>query len=171
MADYRHGGHTLTDIKYHVVWITKYRYQVLRGDIALRTRELLREICAAREVSIIRGAVAPDHVHMLVACPPSLGPSKLVQYLKGRSSRKLQEEFPTLRKRYWGQHLFGLAATSVRRLVRLMRKQSNATSRLRPGKMTVEKALKSYLRLKCNSWQGLPSGGFSHNATFSRQQT
>lgn len=106
MADYRHGGHTLTDIKYHVVWITKYRYQVLRGDIALRTRELLREICAAREVSIIRGAVAPDHVHMLVACPPSLGPSKLVQYLKGRSSRKLQEECPTLRKGYWGQHLW-----------------------------------------------------------------
>ena len=106
MADYRTGGHTLYDIKYHLVWITKYRYPVIRGDIAERTRNLIREICAAREVSIVRGSVAPDHLHLLVACPPSLSPSKLVQYLKGRSSRKLQEEFPQLRKRYWGQHLW-----------------------------------------------------------------
>jgi putative transposase len=50
MVEYRKGGHTLYDIKYHLVWITKYRYQVLRGDIALRARDLIREICMAREV-------------------------------------------------------------------------------------------------------------------------
>lgn len=106
MVEYRKGGHTLYDIKYHLVWITKYRYQVLRGDIALRARDLIREICMAREVQIIRGSLAPDHVHILVSCPPSLSPSKLVQYVKGRSSHKLQREFPSLRKRYWGQHLW-----------------------------------------------------------------
>jgi len=106
MAEYRKGGHTLYDIKYHLVWITKYRYQVLRGDIALRARDLIREICMSREVQIIRGSLAPDHVHILVSCPPSLSPSKLVQYIKGRSSHKLQREFPRLRKRYWGQHLW-----------------------------------------------------------------
>ena len=66
----------------------------------------LRQICAAREVTIIRGAVSPDHVHMLVVAPPQLSPSKLVQFLKRRSSRMLQREFPALRKRYWGQHLW-----------------------------------------------------------------
>ena len=106
MAEYRHDGQAVYDIKYHLVWITKYRYKILRGRVAERARELIRQSCEAREVVIVRGAVSPDHVHMLVSAPPRLSPSKLVQYLKGRSSRRLQDEFPELRKRYWGQHLW-----------------------------------------------------------------
>ena len=106
MVEYRHSAHAVWDIKYHLVWITKYRYKVLRGEVAERARDLLRQICQAREVVIIRGAVSPDHIHMLVSSPAPLAPAKLVQYLKGRSSRRLQEEFPHLRKRYWGQHLW-----------------------------------------------------------------
>ena len=106
MGEYRYAGHAVTDLKYHMVWITKDRYQVLRGDVAEGARELIRQICAAREVTIIRGAVSPDHIHMLVAAPPQISPSKLVQFIKGRSSRLLQQEFPALRKRYWGQHLW-----------------------------------------------------------------
>jgi putative transposase len=89
-------------VKYHLIWITKYRYKVPRGEVAERARELIRQICQAREVSIIRGAISPDHIHMLVAAPPQLAPAKLVQYIKGRSSRRLQEEFPHLRKRVMG---------------------------------------------------------------------
>jgi len=106
MGEYRFSGHAVWDIKYHLIWITKYRYKVLRGEVAERARDVIRQICQAREVSIIRGAISPDHVHMLVAVPPQLAPAKLVQYVKGRSSRRLQEEFPNLRKRYWGQHLW-----------------------------------------------------------------
>ena len=106
MVEYRHSAHAVWDIKYHLVWITKYRYKVLRGEVAERARDLLRQICQAREVVIIGGAVSPDHIHMLVSSPAHLAPAKLVQYLKGRSSRRLQEEFPHLRKRYWGQHLW-----------------------------------------------------------------
>ena len=80
------------DIKYHGVWITRYRYKVLRGEVAERARELLRQICAAREVRIVRGAISPDHIHMLVVVPPHLAPAKLVQFLKGRSSRLLQRK-------------------------------------------------------------------------------
>jgi putative transposase len=106
MAEYRHSAHAVYDLKYHVVWITKYRYKVLRGRIAERARDLIRQTCEARGVAIVRGAVSPDHVHMLLAAPPELSPAKLVQYIKGRSSRRLQDEFPELRKRYWGQHLW-----------------------------------------------------------------
>jgi putative transposase len=106
VAEYRTSAHALSDIKYHIVWITKYRYKVLRGDVAERARDLIRQICESRELKIIRGAVSPDHIHILVAAPPHLAPSKIVQYIKGRSSRRLQEEFPALRKRYWGQHLW-----------------------------------------------------------------
>src|SRR3954451_1028557 len=105
MAEYRHSGHAVCDIKYHLVWITKYRYKILRGEVAERARDLIRQICHAREVVIVRGSVSPDHIHMLVSTPAHMAPSKLVQYIKGRSSRRLQEEFPNLRKRYWGQHL------------------------------------------------------------------
>ena len=88
MTEYRHSAHAVWDIKYHLVWITKYRYKVLRGEVAERARDLLRQICQAREVVIIRRAVSPDHIHMLVSSPAHLSPAKLVQYLKGRSSRR-----------------------------------------------------------------------------------
>ena len=106
MTNYRNGGHTVYEIKYHFVWITKYRYKILRGNIALRLRELLRQGCEAKEIQVIRGSISKDHVHMLLSCPATLAPSKIVQYLKGRSSRLLQEEFPDLKKRYWGQHMW-----------------------------------------------------------------
>lgn len=106
MAEYRKGNHTVHDIKYHFVWITKYRYHVLKGPIAHRLRELLRQGCESRDMTIIKGAIRPDHVHLLISCPPQLSPSKIVQYLKGRSSRLIQDEFTQLKQRYWGQHLW-----------------------------------------------------------------
>ena len=106
MAEYRHSAHAVFDLKYHVIWCTKYRYKILRGRVAERARDLIRQICEARDVVIIRGAVSPDHVHLLLSAPPILSPAKMVQYIKGRSSRHLQAEFADLRKRYWGQHLW-----------------------------------------------------------------
>ena len=106
MAEYRRSAHAVFDLKYHLVWITKYRFKVLRGRVAERARDLIRQCCEAREVVIIRGAVSPDHIHMLVSAPSHLAPAKMVQFIKGRSSRRLQEEFPELRKRYWGQHMW-----------------------------------------------------------------
>ncbi|WP_066495562.1 IS200/IS605 family transposase [Abyssisolibacter fermentans] len=94
------------NIKYHIIWVTKYRYKVLVKPISIRLRDLIIQGCEARNIKIIKGSVGKDHVHMLVSCPPNLSPSKTVQYLKGRSSRLLQEQYPELRKRYWGQHLW-----------------------------------------------------------------
>lgn len=91
---------------YHIVWTTKYRYKVLRDKVAERLRELLKQGCSTLDITIIRGSVAREHVHMLISCPPTLAPSKIMQYLKGRSSKMLQEEFPEIKKRYWGQHLW-----------------------------------------------------------------
>src|SRR5262249_37821199 len=71
MAEYRHSAHATYDLKYHVIWITKYRYKILRGRLAERARDLIRQICQAREVVIIRGAVSPDHIHMLVCATAS----------------------------------------------------------------------------------------------------
>ena len=106
MTEYRHGPHTVYDIQYHMVWTTKYRYRIMTGEIGMRAREVLRQICMAREITILKGHVAADHVHMLVSAPPQIAPSKLAQALKGKSSWTLQQEYPTLKKRFWGQHLW-----------------------------------------------------------------
>ena len=106
MSEYRKGSHTRYDLKIHIVWITKYRKPVLRGMIAKRVRELIREICLANEVQIIKGHVSKDHVHLLVSYPPRLAVSKLVQYLKEKSSRKMLQEFTELKKKFWGQHIW-----------------------------------------------------------------
>jgi putative transposase len=106
MQDYKRGSHTIWDCKYYLVWVTKYRYPILVGDVGERTRELLREICRAHEMNIYAGAINWDHVHMLVSIPPQLSVSRAVQFLKGKSSHKLLSEYQALRKRYWGQHLW-----------------------------------------------------------------
>ena len=106
MAEYRQNAHAVYDVKYHMIWCTKYRKKILRGRIAERARDLIRQTCAARGVSIIRGAVSPDHIHLLLSAPPILAPAKLAQGIKGRSSRRMQTEFPELRKQYWGQHMW-----------------------------------------------------------------
>jgi len=104
--EYRQGSHTVYDIKYHVVWVTKYRYKVLTGEVAMRAREAIRQICMAREIKILKGHVSRDHVHLFVSCPPGLSVSRMMQYVKGKSSHVLQNEFSELRRRYWGQHLW-----------------------------------------------------------------
>ena len=108
MQYYRKTSHTTFDCTYHIVWITKYRYPVMVGDIATRVRDLVRQICAENQVEIVRGTVAKDHVHIYISVPPYLSISKLVQYLKGKTSRKIQQEFPELKKRYWGKHLWAI---------------------------------------------------------------
>jgi putative transposase len=79
---------------------------VLTGQVATRTREIIREICGANYVDIVTGSMSPDHIHLLISVPPSIAVAKIVQYIKGKSSRKLLMEFEVLRKRYWGQHLW-----------------------------------------------------------------
>ena len=108
MGYIKFSSHAVYDIQYHIVWTTKYRYKVLQGKIAERLRELLKQGCEARGMKIIRGSVGKDHVHMLISCPPTLAPCQIMQYLKGRSSKMLQEEFVELKKRYWGQHLWAV---------------------------------------------------------------
>lgn len=108
MNQYRRTSHTVFECTYHIVWITKYRYPVLIGDIGVRARDLVQQICRDNQVEIIRGRVARNHIHLHLSIPPYLSISKLVQYLKGVTSRKIQQQFPELRKRYWGKHLWAI---------------------------------------------------------------
>ncbi len=105
--EYRQGSHTKYKIEYHFVWVTKYRYAMLVGDLAIRVRELVRQTCERYEMQILRGVVSKDHVHILVSAPPDVSPSNIMRWVKGRTSRRIFEEFPRVKKRYWGPAFLG----------------------------------------------------------------
>ena len=105
MENYRKSSHTVYDLKYHLVWITKYRKKVLKGAVGERLRELVREICKSNDVEIIKGYVSQDHIHLFVSVPPHMSVSKLVQLIKGKTSIKIQQEFKVIQKEFWGRHL------------------------------------------------------------------
>ena len=104
----RHGSHTVSRLTAHIVWVTKYRYKVLKGDVQKRCRDLLVQICDAEDVRILKGVVSKDHVHMHIEYPPSKSISDLVKRMKGRTSRLLQAEYPDLQKQYWGKHFWAI---------------------------------------------------------------
>lgn len=106
MQNYRKTLHSTYDLKYHIVWITKYRKPVLTGLIAEKCRDLIREICKTNDVQILKGHVSKDHVHLFLSVPPNISISQLVQYLKGKSSRKMLFAFKELQKQFWGQHFW-----------------------------------------------------------------
>lgn len=105
---HRQGGHTVSRITAHIVWVTKYRYHVLVGDVQKRCRDILIQICDSEDVKILKGVVSKDHIHMHTEYSPKQSVSEIVKKLKGNSSRKLQMEFPELQKRYWGRHFWAI---------------------------------------------------------------
>ena len=113
MRHYRLGAHTKTDLKVHVIWIPKYRKPVLTGEVAIRVRDIVRTIAAEHELEIISGKVARDHVHVFVSYRPTQDVSQIMQWFKGISSRVLLQEFPRLRKQFWGRHLWARGYLAV----------------------------------------------------------
>ena len=106
MKEYRHGSHTVYQCHYHFVFIPKYRKPVLRGPVGEWLRELVREICKAYDIEILKGHVRPDHVHLLLSVPPTLSPSKVMNAIKGKSSNRLMRDFRSLSRQFWGRHLW-----------------------------------------------------------------
>lgn len=106
MTQYNNKSHTVYYHRYHIVWITKYRYKVLTYDIKKRVREIIALVAEELNIKIENGVISSDHIHIFANIPPHIKVSEFVQKAKGRSSKKIQEEFPILRKKYWGRHLW-----------------------------------------------------------------
>ena len=106
MTTYNFGAHCVYYHRFHIVCATKYRYKVLQGDIRERARTIIKQTCAELGVEIVDGVLAKDHVHMFLSVPPKHSISDVMRRIKGRSSRRLQQEFPALKKRYWGRHFW-----------------------------------------------------------------
>ena len=107
MTNYSKTSHTIYYHRYHIVWITKYRYRVLTFSMKKRVRELVAQVAEEQGISIENGVVSHDHIHIFVNIPPHIKVSEFVQKAKGRTSRRIQQEFPELRKTYWGKRMWG----------------------------------------------------------------
>jgi len=113
VKQYRIGAHTKFDLQVHLVWVPKYRKKVLTGQVAIRVRDVIRQVAQEHEVRIISGKVSSDHIHILVSYRPHQDVSMIMQWLKGISSRILLQEFAHLRKAFWGRHLWARGYLAV----------------------------------------------------------
>jgi len=103
---YWKGSHTKHRLMYHIIWLPKYRKRVLKGALAKRVKELLEECAEINDWNIEELNIQSDHVHVLAQLRPDISISKVVQLFKGKSSRIIRKEFPSLREFYWGNSLW-----------------------------------------------------------------
>jgi putative transposase len=95
-------AHTRYDLRYHFVFIPRYRKRVLTREIGKRVEGLIRFCCQIYEWEIYELAIEPDHVHLYLGCQPKWSPSVVMKKIKGGSSKKLKQLYPKLREIYWG---------------------------------------------------------------------
>jgi putative transposase len=100
-GDIRTGRHRVFLLHVHLVFVTKYRHQVFGPAHLERMKEIMRDVCADFRAELAEFNGEPGHVHLLVNSPPTAATSRLVNSLKGVSSRPLRQEFPDLRQHYW----------------------------------------------------------------------
>ena len=99
MDKFKSNNNIVFSSKYHVVWCPKYRRSVITGDVELRLKQIVREVCGELGAEIIEMETMPDHIHLLVEVDPQFGIHRLVKRIKGRSSRILRQEFKSLKSR------------------------------------------------------------------------
>lgn len=107
MKDYQKSSHAVYELKYHFVWITKYRYKILVGEIKEGLKQILAGLCDRYDIGLLEGEIMPEHVHLCLSAPPKYSPSEIMGRLKGKSALEMLRQFPELRKKYYGQHIWG----------------------------------------------------------------
>ena len=106
MGNFLKTSHVAYRCEYHFLWVPKYRYKVLVGEVRERLKDILTELCERQEITILGGAIKGDHVHLYLSVPPKHSPSHVVKILKGKSAEYLAREFPEMAKKYWGMHIW-----------------------------------------------------------------
>ena len=100
MERYRKTSHVIYECKYHFVWVPKYRFKVLEGEIWEELKKILERLCNWKEIVLIEGAIQRYHVHLYLSVPPKISPADVMKVLKGKSAEMLMKRFSELRKRY-----------------------------------------------------------------------
>jgi len=134
MAELRRTGHAVYELKYHFVFVPKYRRNVLKGSVAEKLKEVLKKVAEIYEFEIIEQEVKEDRVHIFLSMPPRYSPAEMVRIVKSISRNELYKEFPRLRKECWGYKLWAdgyfvravgekVVAEEIRRYIRYQRRE------------------------------------------------
>ncbi len=127
MKQFKRLAHAVWQCKYHVVWCPKYRYRILRGEIGLTVRDIIRQLCEWKKINILEGNIQIDHIHLVLEIPPKYSVSEAIGFLKGKSTIKVFDFHLELKRRYWGRHFWskgycvstvGLGEDQIRNYVR-----------------------------------------------------
>ena len=120
-------AHAVWDCKYHIVWCPKYRFRILKGEVAKSVIEIVQQLCEWKKLEVLEKNVQVDHVHLVLFIPPKYSVSEVVGFLKGKSAIKIFDRHIQLKKRYWGRHFWakgycvstvGLDEEKIRRYVK-----------------------------------------------------
>jgi putative transposase len=106
MSPVKRTSHAVYDLKYHLVWVPKYRKMILKGDLAKRVKEVFGEIAERYGFEIDTMEVKEDHVHLFLSAPPRYSPAVVVQILKSISAKMAFKEFPELKRQLWGREFW-----------------------------------------------------------------
>ena len=141
MSRFRKLSQTIWHCQYHIVWVPKYRYRVLEGEIAREVENLIRAFSQQMGCEIVELNVQIDHVHLLVMIPPKLSISDYMGALKGRTAIRILNQYRKLRQRpYWGNHFWskgycvdtvGLDSEMIRKYVKHQEKHERRTEQQR----------------------------------------
>ena len=102
----KRASHAVYNTQYHLVWAPKYRKRILRGDLREYVETIFLEIATANDFEIEAMDIAEEHVHIFLGFPPRYSIAQVVGIIKGKSGSKVFEEYPMLKKKLWGGHLW-----------------------------------------------------------------
>jgi putative transposase len=104
---FRKLAHSLYECKYHVVFCPKYRYKSLQREVAEYVQRQIYWLSSQKDgIEVLEVHIQPEHVHLVVSIPPKYAVSEYMGFLKGKLALRLFDQYPELRKRYWGQHVW-----------------------------------------------------------------
>jgi len=104
MKGLKSTAQTRYDLRYHFVFIPRYRRRVLKGNIAERIEGMIKFACQINDWELFEIAIELDHVHLYLGIQPRYSPSEVMKIIKGGTSKKIRELFPELDEVYWGEN-------------------------------------------------------------------
>lgn len=141
MSRFRKLSHVIWHCQYHLVWVPKYRYRVLEGDVGHEVHNCMQVFAGYKGCEVIELNIQEDHVHLIIMVPPKVSISELLGTLKGRTAIRVFKKFPHLKnKPYWGNHFWapgycvdtiGLDAQMVRKYVKFQEHNERRAEQLK----------------------------------------
>ena len=132
LSKYKTQSHVTYNCRYHIVWITKYRFRIVDKEIEVALKWIIQEVCDWKGIEILEGSVGEEHIHLYIDIPPKYSISDVMKWIKGKSAERLLKRYEKLSKRYWGRHLWargyfvstvGITDTVIRQYIQRQRQQ------------------------------------------------